>query len=134
MLSNMYPTILRRFYGMHLGRDVRLSYKAHLDKSINPHGIHVGNSTWILAGATILAHDYCQGENGIGRKFDTFIGKNCVIGINAIVLPGVNIGDEVVVAAGSIVTNDVPSNSIVAGNPARIIKSSIHVSKGQIIR
>jgi acetyltransferase-like isoleucine patch superfamily enzyme len=41
-------------------------------------------------------------------------------------MPNVTIGDEVIVAAGSVVTKDVPSNSIVAGNPAKIIKSDIH--------
>jgi len=43
-------------------------------------------------------------------------------------MPGVSIGDEVIVAAGSVVTKDVPSNSIVAGNPARIVKTGINIS------
>lgn len=50
------------------------------------------------------------------------IGKRCWIGANAIILPGVTIGDNCVVAAGSVVTKDVPSNCTVAGVPARIIK------------
>jgi len=48
---------------------------------------------------------------------------------------GVNIGDEVVVGAGSVVTKDVPSNCIVAGNPAIIIKRNIKTKKyGQLIK
>jgi acetyltransferase-like isoleucine patch superfamily enzyme len=58
---------------------------------------------------------------------DTYIGDNCVIGVGAIILGGVRIGNEVVVAAGSVVTEDVPSKSIVAGNPARVIESEIDI-------
>lgn len=133
ILSNLYPYVLRKLYKMDLGEGVRVSYKAKLDKSINPKGIKVGDDTWILANSVILAHDYCQGSNGRGKFFTTSIGRDCVIGINAIILPGVTIGNEVVVGAGSIVTMDIPSNSIVVGNPARVIKSGIKVSKGQIV-
>lgn len=51
------------------------------------------------------------------------IGKDCWLGGSAIVLPGVTIGDRVVVGAGAVVTKDVPSDCVVAGNPARIVKS-----------
>lgn len=50
------------------------------------------------------------------------IGDNVWIGMNAIVLKGVTIGNNSIVAAGSVVTKDVPPNTIVAGNPARIVK------------
>lgn len=49
------------------------------------------------------------------------IGHRCWLGGNSIVLPGVTIGDEVVVGAGAVVTKDVPDGSVVAGNPARVI-------------
>jgi len=52
-----------------------------------------------------------------------------LIGTRAIILPGVKIGDEVVVGSGSVVTKDIPSNCIVAGNPAKIIKYNIRVSE-----
>lgn len=50
------------------------------------------------------------------------IGKNVWIGSNSIILSGVTIGDGAIVGAGSVVTKDVPENSVVAGNPAKIIK------------
>ena len=50
------------------------------------------------------------------------IGDNVWIGMNAVVLKGVTIGDNSIVAAGAIVTQNVPPNTIVAGNPARIVK------------
>ena len=53
------------------------------------------------------------------------IGKNCWIGENSRIQKGVNIGDNSIVAACSVVTKDVPANSIAAGNPARIVKTDI---------
>lgn len=75
-----------------------------------------------------MAHDHCR-----SIKTDTYIGKNCVIGINSIIMPGVHIGDEVVVGAGAVVTKDVPSNCIVAGNPAIVLKEGVHVKNGKIV-
>jgi acetyltransferase-like isoleucine patch superfamily enzyme len=48
--------------------------------------------------------------------------RNCWIGANAVILPGVTVGVNSVVAAGSVVTKDVPSDTVVAGVPARVIK------------
>lgn len=119
-LVSFYPWVYRKFYGMDIGEGTLISRKAIIDRGVNPKGIHVGNYTRITGGVTILAHDACR-----SLKVDIYIGNNCFIGTRAIILPGVKIGDEVIVAAGAIVTKDVPSNSIVAGNPAKIIRSGI---------
>ena len=60
-----------------------------------------------------------------GWQYDSpiTIGDDCWFGGSVIVLPGVTIGDNVVVGAGAVVTKDVPSNVMVAGNPARVIKT-----------
>lgn len=50
------------------------------------------------------------------------IGKNCWIGANAVILPGVTIGDNTVVGAGSVVTKDLPDNVVAVGNPCRILR------------
>jgi acetyltransferase-like isoleucine patch superfamily enzyme len=116
-------------YGMHIGDNCVISWSAHLDKSINPKGVHIGDNVWILRGAMILAHDHCR-----KLKTDVKIGNNSVIGINSVIMPGVVIGSNVVVGACSVVTKDVPSGSIVVGNPAKIIKSGITVNdRGQIV-
>jgi acetyltransferase-like isoleucine patch superfamily enzyme len=51
------------------------------------------------------------------------IGKRVWIGENACILPGVSIGDGAVIGAGSVVTKDIPPNSIAAGNPAKVIRT-----------
>lgn len=51
------------------------------------------------------------------------IGKNCWIGAGVVVLPGITIGDNVVVGAGSVVTKDLPSNVVAVGNPCRVLRT-----------
>ena len=92
ILVDLYPRYLRWRYGMDIGKNCRISWKAHLDKSINPKGIHIGDNTWVLSGAMILAHDHCR-----SLKADTYIGKNCVIGVRSIIMPGLSIGNQVVI-------------------------------------
>ena len=128
IVTKLYPWFLKRAYGMDLGEGVVISRSAKMDRAINPHGIHIGNETWILTEAMVLSHDHCR-----GLKIDTYIGKNCVVGVRSIIMPGVTIGDSCVVAAYSVVTKNVPSNSIVAGNPARIIKTGVIVKNGKIV-
>ena len=113
---------------MDIGEDVRINRSAHLDKNINPHGIHIGDGSVILLDSIILAHDHSR-----KLKADTVVGKNCIIGTRAIIMPGVVIGDSSIVAAGSIVVKNVPSNCMVAGNPAKLIKEGVVVEKGRIL-
>jgi galactoside O-acetyltransferase len=49
------------------------------------------------------------------------VGKNCFIGCRSVILPGVTIGDNVIIGAGSIVNTDVPSNTVAAGSPCKVI-------------
>lgn len=117
-----------KIYGMRLNKKARISFGAKLDKT-NPKGVHIDEDSYVASGAIIFAHDFSRGI----RK-DTYIGKRCFIGANAIIMCGIKIGNEVIVGSGAIVTKDIPSNCIVAGNPAKIIKTEIHTRKfGQLI-
>lgn len=89
--TDIYPMFLRRFKKMDVAYGVRIAPLAHIDKTW-PKGIHIGERTIILKGVYILAHDSVR-----SLRADTYIGRDCVIGINAIILPGVKIGNEVVV-------------------------------------
>ena len=128
IISGIYPTLLRSLYGMVIGDNSHISRKAILDKNVNPKGIIIGQNTWVLAESMILAHDYCQGSNGKGKLFTTTIGNNCVIGTRSLILPGVTIVNHCVVAAGSVVTKDVPNGCLVAGNPAKIIRRGVEIT------
>lgn len=127
ILTEAYPCYFCWRYKMDIGKNCRISWKAHLDKSVNPRGIHIGDNTWILNGAMILAHDHRR-----GLKTDTYIGSDCVIGIRSIVMPGITIGDQSVIGGGSVVTKNIPSNCIAVGNPAKVIKEGVSVKNGQI--
>lgn len=103
LTTKIYPAILRKVYGMDIGKNCVISRKARLDRAVNPKGVHVGDGTWILAGAGVLSHDVCR-----SLKTDTYVGNNCVIGIRSLILPGVKVGDSTVVAACSVVTKNTP--------------------------
>jgi serine acetyltransferase len=96
-----------------------ISLKATLDRTY-PKGIHIGEGSAVNFGAVILTHDMAR-----SMHLDTRIGKYSAIGARSIVMPGVTVGDHSIVAAGAIVTKDVPDNVIVAGNPAKVIRTGI---------
>jgi acetyltransferase-like isoleucine patch superfamily enzyme len=118
-------TVKRLYYnkiwGMDLDPTCTFALSVRFDKTY-PVGIHVGAETYIAFDAAILAHDTTR-----RIYLHTRIGRHCFIGARSIILPGITIGDESVVAAGSVVTKDVPPNSVVAGNPAKVIRSNIEV-------
>jgi acetyltransferase-like isoleucine patch superfamily enzyme len=116
-----------RFWGMDIHPTARISFKAHLDKTY-PVGIHIGEYTTVTFGVAILAHDMAR-----SISTHTRIGKNCFIGAHSIILPGVTVGDGSIVAAGAVVNRDVPPGSIVAGNPAKIIKEGIETVRYGVI-
>lgn len=112
---------MRRVWKMDIGPGARISLKARLDKT-NPKGVHIGRDTEISFGAAILTHDFIRTQH-----VDTYIGSHCHVGLQAIILPGVRIGDSCIIAPGSIVMRDVPSGSLVSGNPARVIESGLEL-------
>ncbi len=92
--------------------------------------VEIGDDVTIT-NSTILAHDASTklyfGKSKVGK---VKIGNRVFIGYGSIVLCNVRIGDDVIVAAGSVVTKDIPSGSIVAGNPAKVIgKTSEYLEK-----
>lgn len=112
---------------MDIAKSARISFGTKLDKT-NPSGVHIGDETYIASGAIIFTHDFARNMHA-----DTYIGKRCFIGANAIIMCGITIGDNVIIGSGSVVTKNVPSNCIVVGNPARIVKENIQTKKfGQL--
>ena len=66
--------------------------------------------------------DYLDRRRPVETSFRITIGEDCWLGGGVVVCPGVTIGDRAVVGAGSVVTRDIPADSVAAGNPARIIR------------
>lgn len=93
--------------------------------------IELGENSTLAYGVTILTHADPNGpKNKLSKLYPpkqapVIIGHDCWIGANATILPGVAIGDFSIVAAGSVVTKDVPSGVVVAGNPAVVKKELI---------
>lgn len=94
-----------------------------------PELIEIGEYCKITANVIILAHDYSRsvlrmkyGEI-LGEARKTIIKNNVFIGINSIILPGTQVGNNVIIGAGSIVTGKIPDNVVIAGNPAKIIRT-----------
>jgi len=87
-------------------------------------GIHIGSSSLLGMNVTIatLNHGFSKETRNITYSAPVNIGENVWIGSSATILPGVTIGDNSIVAAGAVVTKDVPENTVVAGVPAQIIK------------
>lgn len=94
-----------------------------------PHLLTIGDNVKVASGAIILTHDYsravCIDAFGvsIGNTRETKIGNNVFIGMNAILLMGCEIGDNSIVGAGAVVSGQYPPNSVIGGNPAKVICS-----------
>ena len=119
-----------RSQGITIGKGCvfRSPMTTHIDL-MRPSLIQIGDNVDMNVGFTIMAHDFTSrvflfkyGEflNSSGH---IKIGNNIYFGMNVTVLKGVTIGDNCIIGAGSIVTKDIPSNSVASGVPAKIVSS-----------
>lgn len=88
-------------------------------------GVVIGDDSLIGHNVVLatLNHDLSPARRADMHPAPIVIGRNVWIGSNATILPGVTIGDNAVVAAASVVTKDVPGNTVVVGSPARVVRS-----------
>jgi len=126
----LYKLVLKIRGGQPKTADELRKMGAHIGENFSNNGkidvghtylLTIGNNV-ILSDCRILLHDASTkiplGYSKIGR---VEIGNNVFVGADAIVLPNVKIGDNCIIGAGTIVNKDVPSNSVAAGNPVRVI-------------
>lgn len=119
------PPLHANFGGRHChwGKHIYANFNLTM---VDDTGIYVGDNTMFgpnvvlaTAGHPILPE---LREKGCQYNVPIHIGKNCWLGAGVIVLPGVTIGDNTVVGAGSVVTKDLPANVVVVGNPCRVLR------------
>ena len=107
---------------MDIGRGTKIG-RGNID-GMFPLLVHIGKNCIFAPQSIVLTHD--ASYYLFTRKYRVApvpIGDNCFVGYGAIIMPGVKIGSNVVIGAGSVVTHDVPSDSVVAGAPAKVISS-----------
>ena len=113
---------------LRIGDDVDLALNVHIETS---GGVTIGDRTLVGYGTKIFSRNHLIPEKpgrifGSGHRFNAVsIGKDVWLGANVIVLPGRTIGDGAVVGVGSVVTKDVAPYTIVAGNPAKLVRERI---------
>ena len=124
-----------RSLGVRMGSNVRFYASNPSMFGSEPFLITLGNDVYITAGVQFITHD---GGTLILRKevpdldytAPIIIGNDVYIGMETIILPGVTIGNRCVIGAGSVVTKDIPDNSVAAGVPARVIKTTDEYLEG----
>ncbi len=110
--------------GLKVGRNFSCDVRGVIIDPTHCWHIEIGDNVTLAPRVHVLAHDASTyaffGATRIGK---VKIGNNVFIGASSTILPGVFIGDNVIIGAGSVVTKDLPSNSVVAGNPAQVLCS-----------
>ena len=107
-----------------IGKNVWISFALNRGYYVQGgNGVIIGDNTIFASGVKIISanHDF-DNLSSWKKGAPVTIGKNCWIGANSSILPEVNLGDNVIVGAGSVVTKTFPSNCIIAGNPAIKLK------------
>lgn len=126
--TRLRPAIWRKT-GCNIGKNVSMGYDIYYDVH-NAKLITIEDDVWVASRSLILCHkrdlsNYQKGDryNDLGYiKSPVILKKGCVVGMAAIIMPGVTVGEGAIVGAGSLVVRDVPAWTIVTGNPAKVIK------------
>ncbi|MCD8085999.1 MAG: sugar O-acetyltransferase [Clostridiales bacterium] len=108
---------------VHFGKDIYANFNLTL---VDDTHIYVGDNTMFGPNVTVATAGHPilpeLREQGLQYNVPVRIGRNCWLGAGVVVLPGVTIGDNTVVGAGSVVTKDLPANVVAVGNPCRVLR------------
>ncbi len=122
-----YARYLKKKGALHAqGVDCFIAKSANIP---DPYLLSIGNNVWITSGCQLICHDASviminrMRTGHLDRVGPIVMGDNTFLGNNVIVLPETKIGSRAIVGAGSLVTKDIPDNTVHAGNPARFICS-----------
>ena len=128
LFAKMYPERYARLVGVNMGRHMRIYGSSYAMFSTEPWLVTLGNNVHIVGETVFLPHD---GGTLILRSQvpdleltqPIMVGDNVYIGLRYLIMMGVHIGNNVIIGAGSIVTKDIPDNSVAVGVPAKVIKT-----------
>lgn len=115
----MPPVTVVRGKNVKIGRNVVVMNNALF---MAAGGITIDDDVMVAANAQIITNNHDLYDHAILTCKPVHLKRNCWIGAGATILPGVTIGENAVVGAGSVVTRSVEDNTVVAGNPARVVK------------
>lgn len=127
VFERLAPERYARFIGIRCSGFFRVYGRVHW--GTEPWIISLGNNVHISNNVTFVTHDggtllYRRIQPDLEITKPITIGDDVYIGVNSTILPGVRIGNNVIIGACSVVTRDIPDNSVAVGNPARVIKSA----------
>lgn len=138
-MKKIKQIILSIYYKIIGVSNEELSLRAHIKKGLKvgknvyglvnctiDHGncdlITIGDNVIFAPQVYLLAHDTSSKKfTGFTREKEINIGNNCFIGLRVTILPGVTIGENSIIGAGSVVVKSIPANVVAAGNPAKVI-------------
>lgn len=86
-------------------------------------GVTIEDDVLVAANVQLISNNHDLYDHQILTCKPVVLKRNCWIGAGATILPGVTVGENAVVGAGSVVTRDVEANTVVVGNPARVVKT-----------
>ena len=108
---------------VHFGKNIYANFNLTL---VDDTHIYVGDGTMFAPNVTVATAGHpilpSLRENACQFNMPVYIGKNCWIGAGAILLPGVTVGDNTVIGAGSVVVKDIPDGCVAVGNPCKVVK------------
>jgi acetyltransferase-like isoleucine patch superfamily enzyme len=128
-------SLLHQMRGVKIRHPLRVRIAANvLIDTLYPELVEIEDDVFLTRGVVIVAH---LTPTPFLRRFipetqfkRVHIGRGAYLGVNAIILPGVTIGEGSIIGAGSVVTKDVPPYSVAVGNPARVIRSVTEAEGG----
>lgn len=131
----MRPWIMRK-WGCKVGKGCFIGDHVRIDTG-HADMITLEDSVSIAGGTRLLCHqrdfsDYCVGDDYMKLGYTIkpiVLKKGCLVGMESFVMPGVTIGEGAVVAAGSMVTKDIPAWTVAMGRPAKVVKQIPHRTK-----
>jgi carbonic anhydrase/acetyltransferase-like protein (isoleucine patch superfamily) len=128
LYARLAPVTYAKKLGVQMKGSVTIYGTSYFMFSAEPYLVTLGDNVFISIDASFVCHDgstlpFRKDIPDLELAGEIIVGNNVFIGTKALILPGITIGNNCVVGANSVVTKNVPDNCVVAGNPARRIKS-----------